>query len=243
MDATLVGRASLVVAVAVVLTAGACGGDDGSGATDGTSSAALVTSTSAVAASTPASSAPAPMASTSSAAATPVATAPPTTAAPATTTTTTTQVATASGADLRVDELAGTGGDAPGTPPWVHIESLKCDGPIGDWPLVVSGTRDMGAGLTLVLDGSGVATLAGTATAATGTFAADYTLDVEGVPLSTGGEIAHVEGTATFADGVLTLDGQVTGTSHGENPYRQVIMSMIPSTQVFVLTPATGTFC
>jgi hypothetical protein len=108
---------------------------------------------------------------------------------------------------------------------------------------VVSGTRDIGGGVTLVLTGGGTATLAGTSTAASGTFTADWTISVEGIPLSTGGQDAHIDGTADFAAGTLTLQGRTSGTSHGENPYYAVILSMMSSVERVALTPAAGTFC
>ncbi|HEX9260564.1 MAG TPA: hypothetical protein VF855_13580 [Acidimicrobiales bacterium] len=126
---------------------------------------------------------------------------------------------------------------------WIHFESVKCDGPVGAWPIRVSGTRDIGQGVTLVLTGSGTATLVGTASAAAGTFAADYVIDVKGVPLSTGGQNAHYEGTATFANGTLTLSGRVTGVSHAENPFSAVIMQMMSSTETFALAASSGAFC
>ena len=241
MRGTLVGRGSLVVAVAAVLVAAACGGDDDSTepsnatgpAPDATATATSVASAASVVTTAPATTVPAP---------TTTAPAPSTTAAPATTTTTM-LAATSAGPDLRIDVLSNTDGDAPGTPPWIHVESTKCGGPVGDWPLTVSGVKDMGGGLVFVVQGSGTATLTGTAAAASGSFTAEYTLDVQGIPLSTGGQIASYVGTATFAGSVLTLDGAITGTSHGENPYRQVMMSMFPSTQVMALPATPGTYC
>lgn len=147
------------------------------------------------------------------------------------------------GPDLKIDELITTSGDAPGTAPWLRIQGVKCGGPIGTWSFTANGTRAM-SGLAFVVTGSGTATLAGTATTAAGSFTMGYDMAVEGIPLSVGGQrLAQYEGTSTFGNGTLTLDGRVTGTSVGENPYRQVTMAMFPSTQVTILSVRSGTYC
>lgn len=76
--------------------------------------------------------------------------------------------------------------------------------------IVVSGTRDVGGGVTLVLTGAGQAVLGGT---------------------------AAYDGTT------LTMEGQPSGTSHGENPYRSVVLAMLSSVERVSLTPVAGTFC
>jgi hypothetical protein len=137
------------------------------------------------------------------------------------------------GPDLKIDQLVD----------WIRFKSIKCGGPIGTWTIEVSGTRHPGGGLTYLLSGGGTATLAGSPTAASGPLTADFVIDVKGVPLSTGGEKAHWQGTADYAAGDVVLDGKVTGTSHGENPFAAATMSMFDSISRFTLTPTAGTYC
>ncbi|HEX9258065.1 MAG TPA: hypothetical protein VF855_00910 [Acidimicrobiales bacterium] len=61
------------------------------------------------------------------------------------------------GPDLKVDQMVD----------WIRFERVQCGGPIGTWPITVSGP-----------------------------FAADYMIVVEGVPLTTGGENAAIRGSA-----------------------------------------------
>jgi hypothetical protein len=147
--------------------------------------------------------------------------------------TTSTTVLGAVGPDLKVDQMVD----------WMRFESLKCGGPIGTWPIVVSGTRDVGGGVTLVLTGAGEVVLGGAQTAASGTFVADWTISVEGVPLTTGGQDARIDGTAAYDGTTLTMEGRSSGTSHGENPYRAVVLAMLSSVERISLTPVVGTFC
>ena len=183
----------------------------------------------------PDSSTTAPLAS-SSTTATPAASStsvPATTAAAAPTPSPTPTPPAGLGPDLKIDQMVD----------WMRFESLKCGGPIGTWPIVVSGTKDVGGGVTLVLTGAGQATLGGSPTAAQGTFAADWTISVEGVPLTTGGQDAHLDGTAAFDGTTLTIEGRPAGTSHGENPYRAVVLAMLSSVERMSFTPTAGSYC
>jgi hypothetical protein len=89
---------------------------------------------------------------------------------------------------------------------WYHFTSLKCGSAEGIWNLTVDGVYDLG-GASLVLAGAGTATLAKTGTTFSGTWDASFTINLQGVPQSIGGQEGTITGDAVLDSSVLRING------------------------------------
>jgi hypothetical protein len=128
---------------------------------------------------------------------------------------------------------------------WYHFTSVKCDTPEGDWVLTVDGTRDIGGGVTFVLNGSGLITLTDDGTAITGPWDAQYNLSVEGIPLSIGGQNAELGGDAEFVKPntmnlVTTHSG---GDFYSSNPYASLAGPIGDPSRAVTFTVINDAFC
>ena len=128
---------------------------------------------------------------------------------------------------------------------WFHFTSLKCDSPEGDWVLTVDGTRDIGGGVSYVLNGSGAITLTDDGTAITGPWDANYNLSVEGVPLSIGGQNASLAGDAEFVkpDTLTLVPTSATGSFYSSNPYASLAGPIGDPSKPFTFTVINDAFC
>jgi hypothetical protein len=102
---------------------------------------------------------------------------------------------------------------------WYHFTSLKCGTAEGTWNINVDGTRDLG-GAALVLAGAGTSTLTKVADQQfTGTWEADFRINLVGVPLSIGGQEGNITGDASFDGKTLNLVGtHATGDFWAQTP-------------------------
>ena len=127
---------------------------------------------------------------------------------------------------------------------WYHFTSLKCASPDGEWQLTVDGRFDLG-GAALVLGGAGTAMLAEDAAGHyTGTWEAEFRIDLEGVPASIGGQEGHITGDATFADNTLTLIGtNATGDFWAQTPARSIGGAAGNPSKDFTLPVNNDAFC
>ena len=105
---------------------------------------------------------------------------------------------------------------------WFHYESLKCGGAEGTWKIIVTGVLDFGRG-RLVAEGKGDVTLrpasgVSSRTAFTGRWNATYRIDVEGIPVSTGGQQGFALGDAEFDAAATDLKLHLK-TTHTEGDF------------------------
>jgi hypothetical protein len=124
---------------------------------------------------------------------------------------------------------------------WYHFTSLKCGSPAGIWDLTVDGVYDLGGG-QLVLAGTGTVDL--DAATLTGPWAAQYRIDVTGVPALIGGQKAGLTGQASLADAVLSVYGLTgTGDFWSQTPALALSGAIDDPTKDFQLPVQSGQFC
>jgi hypothetical protein len=135
---------------------------------------------------------------------------------------------------------------------WFHFEALKCGSAEGRWNIVVTGVRDLGRGARLVAEGDGRVDLMPVANASstvlTGGWSAVYRTDVEGIPLSTGGDEGDTGGDARFDYGVEDLILHLHATHQSGNfwattPYRSLSGSTLRKLKDLDLPVTNGKFC
>lgn len=126
---------------------------------------------------------------------------------------------------------------------WYHFTSLKCATPEGKWDIVVDGSRDLG-GAVLVLAGAGTATTTRVADRQyTGTWEADFRIDLEGVPHAIGGQEGSVTGDASFDAKELALVGtNATGSFWSQTPALALSGAVNPR-KSFVLPVTNDAYC
>jgi hypothetical protein len=126
---------------------------------------------------------------------------------------------------------------------WFRFRSLKCATPEGRWDLNVKGKRDLG-GAALVLVGAGTATLTQVADHQyTGTWEADFRIELKGVPDAVGGQEGHTTGDASFDGTTLTLTGtNATGDFWAQTPALALSGSVDPL-KSFALPVTNDAYC
>jgi hypothetical protein len=123
-----------------------------------------------------------------------------------------------------------------------HYTGLKCGTPAGDWHISMQGVRNAGSA-TIVLSGTAVATLAFN-NGWRGTWTAQHTASVQGIPVSRGGQDGTTTGRAELTSVELRLLGETeSGTFYSQNPYAALSGSTYGGARTVILPIQSGRFC
>jgi hypothetical protein len=134
--------------------------------------------------------------------------------------------------DLKIDAMID----------WFHYSGIKCDGPDGEWVITIDGRRAVGIA-ELVVDGHAFVRLNGRSLF--GRWGAVYRVNLEGVPVSIGGQEGTVGGRGRFDTTAMQLILPAT-TSSGDfwsrNPKVSLFGDVQPAMDV-TLPVEAGDFC
>jgi hypothetical protein len=133
---------------------------------------------------------------------------------------------------------------------WYHYFGIKCGSPEGAWRIDVDGEYPFGGGklvasgrVRVTLDpanGSGVVPLQGT-------WGGYYRVDVEGVPVSTGGQEGTIGGKAGFDQPtpmqLVLTPTHSQGSYWSQNPYGSLSGAAQDRGKVLTLPVVNGSFC